>query len=704
MLPDKLCITTETEEVEITVSDPVPEIELTLGTPIDLNVKVDINEVNVKVESSELEFSVDEHIPEIELDLDATPDVIVLASSLGVQGPPGLDGPPGPVGPAGPPGTPGGPPGPMGPEGPIGPEGPTGATGPTGPQGPEGPEGPEGDIGPVGPAGPQGEDGPMGPEGPQGPEGEFVEKIWGARIYANGQSIPSGAWTQLIFPFTEIDPDAMKSGSTIVIPADGWYNVHAFCTFNVDGLDYQWIQSQISMGIYYDGTTYVVHGAKPAHIEGVTDVLVAQVYDLVYLSEGTIVEVKVFQDSGAAIGAFVSLNPYLAVTSINGGTGATGIQGPVGPSGADGPQGPPGLTGDEGPTGPIGLTGPQGPIGATGATGATGPQGPKGDTGDPGGPMGPEGPEGPAGAPGPIGPQGPPGQSVSIAGNVDESTDLLSLSPAVGTGYITTDTGHLWVYNGPNPNDSLSKWTDVGNITGPPGPEGPPGPTVDTSTLVLKAGDVMTGNLSTPAPTASEHVTTKGYSDSTYAAATHTHEWADISDAPTSFPPATHDHDTRYYTKGTVNNLLDDKAVHHSEGLGVVNYARGPSNATYDRTVSGSGFFAVWMDNGLRFGRNVSSRRYKINIRDYAIAPGAVLALQPRIFDRKDTEEDGELVEGVKNEFGLIAEEVLEHVPELVVYFEGEVDGLRYDLLAVALLDVVKDLDARVKELEKRIS
>jgi hypothetical protein len=50
----------------------------------------------------------------------------------------------------------------------------------------------------------------------------------------------------------------------------------------------------------------------------------------------------------------------------------------------------------------------------------------------------------------------------------------------------------------------------------------------------------------------------------------------------------------------------------------------------------------------------------------------------------------------------LIAEEVLELVPELVVFFENEVDGLRYDLLSVALLDVVKQLDARLKLLEEK--
>jgi len=78
---------------------------------------------------------------------------------------------------------------------------------------------------------------------------------------------------------------------------------------------------------------------------------------------------------------------------------ANGVQGPtgdVGPQGPAGPQGPKGDAGAIGPQGPqgadgAGAIGPQGPQGPQGATGATGPQGPKGDTGA----TGPQGPIGP---------------------------------------------------------------------------------------------------------------------------------------------------------------------------------------------------------------------------------------------------------------------------------------------------------------------
>lgn len=86
------------------------------------------------------------------------------------------------------------------------------------------------------------------------------------------------------------------------------------------------------------------------------------------------------------------------------------------------------------------------------------------------------GPPGADGAPGPEGPQGPPGESIQIMGSVPTSTDLLGVTtPAIGDGWIAQDTGHLWVFTGPEPNDDIAKWDDVGNVVGPPGPVGPRG-------------------------------------------------------------------------------------------------------------------------------------------------------------------------------------------------------------------------------------
>lgn len=43
-----------------------------------------------------------------------------------------------------------------------------------------------------------------------------------------------------------------------------------------------------------------------------------------------------------------------------------------------------------------------------------------------------------------------------------------------------------------------------------------------------------------------------------------------------------------------------------------------------------------------------------------------------------------------------------EHFPELVVWLDGKIDGLRYDLLALGMLDVVRDQEKRIRAVEGR--
>lgn len=66
---------------------------------------------------------------------------------------------------------------------------------------------------------------------------------------------------------------------------------------------------------------------------------------------------------------------------------------------------------------------------------------------------------------------GADGTSVTIAGSVADAaslpTDLVLADK--GDGYITSDTGHLHVWDG-------TAFVDVGNITGPAGPQGNTGP------------------------------------------------------------------------------------------------------------------------------------------------------------------------------------------------------------------------------------
>lgn len=137
----------------------------------------------------------------------------------------------------------------------------------------------------------------------------------------------------------------------------------------------------------------------------------------------------------------------------------------------------------------------------------------------------------------------------------------------------------------------------------------------------------------------------------------------------------------------------------------------------WSNTVSGTEFYQVWVgnDGGFHFGRNVSSIRYKENVRDWPGDPKAILNLRPVLYDRIPVSPpvltaDGEPAigpatapVGAKDEYGLIAEDTAEHLPELATWFDGKIDGLRYELLGVAAVPVLQDHESRIATLEATI-
>jgi hypothetical protein len=158
---------------------------------------------------------------------------------------------------------------------------------------------------------------------------------------------------------------------------------------------------------------------------------------------------------------------------------------------------------------------------------------------------------------------------------------------------------------------------------------------------------------------------------------------------------------------GAVANATE--AVHAAQADG--------SQYGWTNNVAGTEFYALWVgnDGGFHLGRNVSSIKYKENVVDAQIDPAAVLKLRPVNYDRKPTykhpvDEQGNRLEGpaqkfegAKNQFGLIAEETIEHVPELITYFGGEIDGINYDLLGVALIPVVKQQAEDIAALKQAV-
>lgn len=209
----------------------------------------------------------------------------------------------------------------------------------------------------------------------------------------------------------------------------------------------------------------------------------------------------------------------------------------------------------------------------------------------------------------------------------------------------------------------------------------------------------------------------------TFAPAAHQHDWADVINTPAGFPPAAHSHDWAAVT-GKPTTFTPSSHTHawsqitgepsfslsthtHSNYLesgDTVSRANG-SDRPHSHTPAGDTWYAVWVDGNHNFCRNTSSIRYKENVRDVELNPANVLALRPRVYDRKPTtSDDGTVIAGRKNEYGLIAEEVAATLPEIVVYDEqGQIDSVRYDLLGYALLPVVQAQQARIDDLEARL-
>lgn len=105
----------------------------------------------------------------------------------------------------------------------------------------------------------------------------------------------------------------------------------------------------------------------------------------------------------------------------------------------------------------------------------------------------------------------------------------------------------------------------------------------------------------------------------------------------------------------------------------------------------------LFITNGTSAGKSsLSSKKYKQNIRKLQIDPEQVVQLKAVRFEWKTTG---------KEDIGLIAEDVDEVIPDLVVYDkEGRPDGVKYDKVAVYLLELLKAQQERISALENRIA
>ncbi len=139
--------------------------------------------------------------------------------------------------------------------------------------------------------------------------------------------------------------------------------------------------------------------------------------------------------------------------------------------------------------------------------------------------------------------------------------------------------------------------------------------------------------------------------------------------------------------------------------LGTDGSGTGQVSSTYvagilNSTVTGS---AVLVSSSHQLGLVASSERYKDNIQD--MGDTLVMKLRPVTFNYNFGTEE----ENSKKQYGLIAEEVLEVMPELVGYnSSGEVHTVHYHILPSLLLNelqkqqkTIDSLEALIAQLEK---
>jgi hypothetical protein len=131
--------------------------------------------------------------------------------------------------------------------------------------------------------------------------------------------------------------------------------------------------------------------------------------------------------------------------------------------------------------------------------------------------------------------------------------------------------------------------------------------------------------------------------------------------------------------------------------IGGINNVETHISGIWTRTTSG-GALPVVVDNFNQLGTMSSSRRYKEDISDMSEASADLMRLHPVTFRYKKPYADG----SKPIDYGLIAEEVAEVYPDLVVRgAEGQIESVQYQKLTPMLLNEVQKLRAEMNELRR---
>ena len=301
-------------------------------------------------------------------------------------------------------------------------------------------------------------------------------------------------------------------------------------------------------------------------------------------------------------------------------------------------QGPKGPKGNQGLPGLQGEQGEQGERGLQGLPGPQGEQGPRGERG-PQGPPGPDGPQGEQGPRGERGPQGRPG-SQGEPGRPGIQGERGQQGPPGDSQWEKARAG-IYYLNG-----------NVGIGTRP------------SSDFRLDIAGSLNLNRGIPMNTA-----LKVNGDEAL--------W----------------YNGKFFSWGFGGqaNFFDDKVGigtrNPTEKLDVV------GNARLREIPIGKIGTPVIADRDGKLWRQASSERYKTNIQSLETNTQRILDLKPVRFRWKTTGQE---------DIGLIAEDVNESIKDLVIYDkEGRPDAVKYDKVALYLLDVIKSHQQKLVELEE---
>ena len=137
---------------------------------------------------------------------------------------------------------------------------------------------------------------------------------------------------------------------------------------------------------------------------------------------------------------------------------------------------------------------------------------------------------------------------------------------------------------------------------------------------------------------------------------------------------------------------------------GIIRIGGGSQTATYVAGIAGqtvgAGGSTCYVDNDGKLGVFLSSRRYKENIQCMDDASAALFSLKPVTFRYKP-----EFDKSGTSHFGLIAEEVAEVAPNLVIHdAKGQLSTVRYEAVNAMLLNEFLKEHRKNEEQQKQIN